>query len=52
MDEIIIRISTVNEPDMMEISEPTQKLIQDLVDSMIEEDVKHFLGEEHTCKQN
>ena len=52
MDEIIIRISTVNEPDMMEISEPMQKLIQDLVDSMIEEDVKVFFKEEQECRQS
>lgn len=50
MDEIIIRVSTVQESNMVEISEPMQNLIRAMIDSLIEEDVRK-IQEEQACQQ-
>ncbi len=51
MDEIVIRMSTTSEAKMTEISAPMQRFIRDLVDEMIEEDMKIFFREEKECKK-
>lgn len=52
MDEIIISMSTTSTPKMTEISAPMQRFIRDLVDEMIEEDMKIFFQEGKECKNN
>lgn len=49
---IVITISTTSEPNMMEISAPMKRFIRDLVDEMIEEDMKIFFQEDKECSKD
>lgn len=52
MDEIVISMSTTSDSKMTEISAPMQRFIRDLVDEMIEEDMKIFFQEGKECRSN